>query len=142
MTIKALSLWQPWATFIALGIKGYETRSWSTGHRGPLAIHASAAKMNAEVVEWVKDLADRTLYEYGISIPTKPEDYPLGMVLCTTRLVACHRVTRGLISEIGEIEFEVGDWTPGRYVWELSDIERLEPPVPARGALGLWEWTP
>jgi len=39
-SIKALTLWQPWASLIALGIKFIETRSWSTKYRGPLAIHA------------------------------------------------------------------------------------------------------
>lgn len=40
-TIKALSLWQPWATAIACGAKRIETRHWSTKYRGPLAIHAA-----------------------------------------------------------------------------------------------------
>lgn len=39
--MKALTLWQPWATLIAIGAKTIETRSWSTNHRGPLAIHAA-----------------------------------------------------------------------------------------------------
>jgi hypothetical protein len=39
--IKVLTLWQPWATLIAEGVKTIETRSWRTNHRGPLAIHAA-----------------------------------------------------------------------------------------------------
>lgn len=39
--IKALTLYQPWATLIAIGAKKIETRSWDTKYRGPLAIHAS-----------------------------------------------------------------------------------------------------
>ncbi len=39
--MKAISLWQPWATFVALGVKTIETRSWKTSYRGPLAIHAA-----------------------------------------------------------------------------------------------------
>lgn len=31
----AISLWQPWATLMAIGAKTIETRSWSTRHRGP-----------------------------------------------------------------------------------------------------------
>lgn len=37
-SIKALSLWQPHAQAIALGIKPYETRGWKTDYRGPLVI--------------------------------------------------------------------------------------------------------
>ncbi len=39
--MKAISLWQPWATLVALGIKQTETRHWATKHRGQLAIHAA-----------------------------------------------------------------------------------------------------
>lgn len=38
--MKALTLHQPWASLIAVGVKRIETRSWSTSYRGPLAIHA------------------------------------------------------------------------------------------------------
>lgn len=38
--MKALTLHQPHATLVALGVKAIETRSWSTPYRGPLAIHA------------------------------------------------------------------------------------------------------
>jgi len=38
MILKALSLWQPWASLMALGVKRIETRSWQTQHRGPLII--------------------------------------------------------------------------------------------------------
>lgn len=40
--MKVLTLWQPWASLVALGVKTIETRSWSTKYRGPLAIHAAA----------------------------------------------------------------------------------------------------
>lgn len=39
--MKAISLWQPWATLISTGDKTWETRSWATTYRGPLAIHAA-----------------------------------------------------------------------------------------------------
>jgi hypothetical protein len=38
--MKAITIIQPWATLIALGEKKFETRSWTTKYRGPLAIHA------------------------------------------------------------------------------------------------------
>ena len=39
--MKAITLWQPWASLIACGAKKYETRSWATRYRGPIAIHAA-----------------------------------------------------------------------------------------------------
>ena len=39
-TIRAITLHQPWASAIALGMKSYETRSWDCDTPGPVAIHA------------------------------------------------------------------------------------------------------
>jgi hypothetical protein len=39
--MKAISLWNPWAYAVPLGLKGVETRSWATNYRGPIAIHAA-----------------------------------------------------------------------------------------------------
>jgi len=39
--MKALSVRQPWAWMIIYGGKNIENRSWNTGYRGPLLIHAS-----------------------------------------------------------------------------------------------------
>ena len=41
--MKALTVRQPWASLIAMGVKRLETRSWSTTYRGPLMIHAGKA---------------------------------------------------------------------------------------------------
>jgi hypothetical protein len=32
--MKALSVWEPWASMIASGVKTIETRSWQTSYRG------------------------------------------------------------------------------------------------------------
>lgn len=39
--MRALTLHQPFAHLVATGAKTVETRSWKTGYRGPLAIHAA-----------------------------------------------------------------------------------------------------
>lgn len=31
-----------------------------------------------------------------------------------------------------------GDYTPGRWAWLLTDVRRLEAPIPVRGAQGVW----
>ena len=40
-TMKAISLWQPWASAVARRAKFNETRHWATSYRGTLAIHAA-----------------------------------------------------------------------------------------------------
>ena len=39
--MKGLTLTQPWASAVALGIKHVETRSWRTEYRGAVLIHAA-----------------------------------------------------------------------------------------------------
>jgi len=54
--MKAITLYQPWATLVALGKKKIETRSWKTDYRGPLAIHV-AKKFTGEqrmLCRWAK----------------------------------------------------------------------------------------
>lgn len=41
--MKALSIKQPWATMLALGIKTIETRTWPTKYRGKFLITASSS---------------------------------------------------------------------------------------------------
>jgi activating signal cointegrator 1 len=38
---KAISLWQPYATLIAIEAKHCETRSWGANYRGLVVIHAA-----------------------------------------------------------------------------------------------------
>ena len=50
MPMKCLTICQPWASAIMEGIKDVENRSWSTKHRGPLAIHAGLS------TKWIRSL--------------------------------------------------------------------------------------
>ena len=39
-----------------------------------------------------------------------------------------------------EKEIILGDWTPGRYAWEMANVKILPEPIPAKGNQGLWNW--
>ncbi len=39
-----------------------------------------------------------------------------------------------------EQELALGDWTPGRYAWELANVKMLPQPIPIKGKQGLWNW--
>ena len=122
--MKALTIQQPWASLIADHRKKIETRSWSTPHRGPIAIHAAMRSLDA-------DLAVLCGYE--------PNDLPRGAVLCIAQLVAIERVEE-VRGDLLEQELLFGNYGDGRYAWFLENVEQFERPIPARGALGLWEW--
>ena len=142
--MKALSVMQPWATLIALGAKHIETRSWHTSHRGQLAIHASG-RMNREALLSLREpLVQEALtagdYREGNGPASNPFALPLGAVIAFVTLVDVRRITPENIPEEPERTF--GDYAPGRFAWFIKDVRRLPEPVPAKGALGLWEWEP
>ena len=58
--MKAISLHQPWASAVAIGIKTHETRSWRTNYLGPLAIHAAKKRCpeNELAFEQILDLTE------------------------------------------------------------------------------------
>jgi len=152
--MKALTLWQPWASLVAEGVKTIETRSWKTSYRGPLAIHASV--MGAAWAFPGSDVAWEALAEvYGLRDGYElwhecaaGEGYqqgyitpPFGSVLATCELLDVVP-TEGFCFSIDDPQPGYGDFTPGRYAWLLGEITRLPEPVPARGKQGLWEWAP
>lgn len=136
--MKILSLWQPWATLIALGEKTIETRSWGTSYRGPIAIHAAAKWAGAATMAHGEPFRS-VLRAHGIH---GPEQLPLGAIVCVTKLVDCIP-TDGLealqaILRGGTYEKQFGDYTPGRRAWILArPAIRLDPPIPYKGTQGL-----
>lgn len=128
--MKALSLWQPWASAIPFGWKRIETRHWSTAYRGPLAIHAAKRWTADEREEW--EIACQT---YGMP-PGQP---PLGAVIAVTLLVDVRRTETLLAEGVSPEEQEWGNFGPGRFGWMLADIVALPRPIPFKGAQGLFE---
>ncbi len=126
--MKALSLWQPWASAMALGFKKIETRSWSTKYRGPLLIHAAK-----KVIQW-PNVHIQAMFE---DIAFQPDDLPLGQIICRVNLIDCKRI---LIHNrpYEEMERALGDYTPGRYMWTTNNLQ-IFPSFPFRGKQGLFD---
>lgn len=139
--MRALTLYQPWASLVAVGAKRVETRSWYTPYRGPLAIHAGRSAEGLPLCR--EEPFCSALAEAGY--PT-PRELPLGAIVATCVLTRCLPVSNGLydtldLDSLSERERAFGDYSPGRYAWLLSDIIRVVP-VPVRGFQGLWHWDP
>ena len=157
--MKALTLYQPWASLIAWGFKTMETRSWrppyafNFGDR--IAIHAAASKpfglepkskgKEQKIETHAKDLWLPLQDTLGI-------DLPLGAVVATARLVEAKMVVQSedengvvLVSYdrnqmfVDSVQTDpYGDFTEGRWLWFLKDIVQVEPPVKVRGFQKLW----
>jgi len=144
--MKAISLWQPWASLVAFGEKRFETRSWSTAYRGPIAIHATKTFPASAVYLCANEPPfHATLAKAGFR---RPDELPRGAVVAVAELVACISTNdlRDLLAEwpkgASRDEEDFGDFSPGRWAWKMENVRRLADPVPAKGARGLWEWTP
>lgn len=154
-TMKALTLWQPWASLWVCGAKEFETRSWETSYRGPIAIHAGLAFNNSFPEEFAK--AAHEALKKAIPSFTYIHELSRGAIIATAELIDCHQIVlhggRGLpstspgwletdrgIYEPTDQELLFGDWTPGRYAWEIIDFKMLSKPIPAKGKQGLWNW--
>ena len=132
--MRTISLWQPWATLIAIGAKQYETRSWNVSFRGEIAIHA-ARTANQLPIAKMKPFCD-VLAAAGF---THPSMLPLGTVLCVATLVDCFR-SEDIRQFLSDQEKAFGDYGPGRYAWQLASVRVLATPIPARGQQGIWDW--
>ena len=148
--VPAITLWQPWASLVAVGAKTSETRSWrppaSLVGEG-LAIHAAARPPRLSECP------------PGVSWPWT-QGLPLGAVVATATLVdafevdtftmvggQCWKGGCGISSDpAGYISREVrvdglGHYAFGRWVRMLADVVALDEPIPARGRQGIWYWS-
>lgn len=168
--MRALTLWQPWASLIAIGAKPWEFRSWRppaalVGRR--LAIHAAARPMKVEeLVAMIAGLRGHPRFERPaligeIALPfllkaleglragpaTKGELFdappalrlPLSAIVCTAKL---GEPRHGLdcAQEMGlPVDRRVEAHAQFNLGWPMLDVRPLAPPLPCRGAQGLWD---
>jgi len=132
--MKAMTLWQPWATLVAIGAKRIETRSWSTNYRGPLAIHAAVSKKGHEAClrEPVRSTLEAFHYRSCAALPT-------GKVIAICELIDI-LPTEDVRDIVENRELAFGDFETGRYAWLLEDVRSLPIAMPATGRQGLWTW--
>ena len=150
--MRALTLHQPWASLIALGHKTTETRSWPApeslvGSR--IAIHAARRRPRRD--EWNDRVAEALA---GM-------DLPLGVIVATARVDGCVRVLSNgfaklsepadpgkvwVVDRFGQEHRDAyrmnsdpyGDYSEGRWIWLLSRVRTVEPPIEARGRRDVW----
>jgi activating signal cointegrator 1 len=133
--MKAISLWQPWASLIAIKAKKVETRSWYTSYRGELLICA-AKTVNSPYRDYYYSLPVIPMISETEPVPF--EDLPRGKAVAKVQLIDCVKMTRKMINETPENEKLVGDWKVGRFAMILDDIQAIEP-FYVKGQQGLFE---
>lgn len=143
--MRAITIWQPWASLLMSGRKMYETRSWGTSFRGPIAIHAAKRPVRQTLDslaagQWKEREVILDCIKRLFPAPGELEQLPVGAIIGTATLARCNLIDWDFLPKLTPMEMALGDFTPGRYAWEFTDIVAVDPPVPASGMRGLWEW--
>ena len=133
----ALSLWQPWATFVVLGVKRYETRGWYTDHLGEIAIASTKTEP-----AWVRRLmATEPFASILRDHDVRFSALPRGCVLARMAIIGAFPTER-LVKKLDEREIALGDYSARRWGYPLVRQQVYEQPIPCKGGQKLWEWTP
>lgn len=144
--MKALTIWQPWASLLIEGAKVHEFRNWQPpksliGQR--IAIHAAK---RIPLVSELRDLHLDIAYEAAdglyqddalaskllLNFFHRPERMPLSAVIGTAIL--------GDLRPATDIFTSRGHDAPELWAWPLTETEKFRRPIPARGAQGFWNW--
>lgn len=141
--MKAITIHQPWASLIAMGLKRFETRGWRTCYRGPLAIHASK---NTDWLDLDKHGPgfDFLMRQYGFISYRDNAMFPIGCVVGHGSLAGCVRsgAFDSLVLYNPSRERAFGDWSAGRFGFEIAGVRRLKTPIPWAGQQQLWTVPP
>lgn len=149
ITMKGLSLWQPWASLMAVGAKRIETRSWSTDYRGLVAIHAAKRFQEMERllvnnIHFYNALWPE--YDLGTIDSDRPRPdlvikaLPLGCFVAVGKLRHCLSTNANLkpIPLRDSDEYHFGDYSENRWMWVFDEVWKLSSPVHAIGQRNLW----
>jgi hypothetical protein len=158
--MKALTIWQPWASLIIAGAKPYEFRSWRPpasiiGQR--IVVHASARKMDMDQVsnlfsllalrdkcETIALRAAETCLIPDKAIPILNRAFNYGLPLACgigTAIVGEPRLGTEIAEEFGVPRANDSDRDEhANWGWPMLDIESWEAPIPMKGKQGLWNW--
>lgn len=151
--MRALTIWQPWASLIIVGAKPFEFRGWDFTVREPsligqrVVIHSGARPvkprevldllrrvgreddMTGLVVDKARELLQR------VNAAHKCRLLPLAAGLGTAVLGRPRNA--GIIFGANVADSDRGAFN---FAWPLSSIEPFAAPIPCRGAQGFWTW--
>ena len=124
-----LSMHQPWASLLVMGIKTVEGRSWYTAHRGRLWIASTAKAPDRDQIKMVEEQY-KSLYGHYVEFP---ENYPSGALL------GCVDVTDCVSQE--EYRKMDGDTTESgsEFVFICENPIELLIKVPVKGKHKIWK---
>jgi ASCH domain len=121
---RVLSVHPQWAWAIIFGGKDVENRSWSTGYRGRVLVHASSRRASADQLAQDRVAICRN---GGLSADALPSAFERSAIIGSIEVVDCVQRSRSM-------------WAyPGNTFWMLREPRALAPPIKSvHGKLGRW----
>lgn len=158
--MKALTIWQPWASLIIAGAKPYEFRGWRAprsliGQR--IVIHAAAKKLDGEEASALWHIlvnrnasADLELAAAETCLIPAKAISVLNQALegqltfsagIGTAIIGEPRLGTEIAEEFGVPRANDSDRDQrANWGWPMLEVEAWETPIPMRGAQGFWNW--
>jgi activating signal cointegrator 1 len=127
--MKAITLWQPWASLWLTTRKVHETRSWATKYRGELIVHAA----KRQITDVEPELEEICLDEFGGHWRM---DLPRGAIIGIVQLKDCQSMLEA--RPIDHDDRICGVWSTDRVAWKRGQFLALARPLPFVGKQGLW----
>lgn len=133
---RVLTIRQPWATLIALGVKTIETRSYPTKYRGPVLIHAGAHRPeHGETVgDWRVWRAEERKYDAVSRVGELwSRLMPLGAVVAIADLadclpiIGCDQPPPGKLDGKWRTFIDLPSGGLRRWYWEDEDPTIIDP---------------
>ena len=152
--MKALTIWEPWASLIAIGAKPYEFRGWEAprwivGQR--IGIHAGARPIRHSEIHdlltrlalpneaWTTGLKPDIAVPFLLQALRHPERLPRSHMLCTA-VVGEPREGWSVAGEFGGVVNDSDRAEHANFAWPMLHVEQLVPPLPMKGLQGFWNW--
>lgn len=143
--MKAISLWQPWASLVALEFKRWETRPQKWNHRGVLAIQAAKTDMGFDQLTGGQNpVAERHIQEaLEMTIDEMRARLPRGSLVATVNVKDCISTntlqpTKPNSRRVSRQERVFGNYRPNRFAIELGDVVLVREPIEWPGSRGFF----
>lgn len=128
--LKAMTLYEPWASLMAIGAKVNETRPSRTNHRGDICIHAALKTVDGikpEVLYAFRNRGEQMTWQFGciVAVVDLWDVQP-------SESFGIKGHAGGLI-ELTDEEYAFGNYTRGRWIYRTRNLRRLKIPIMCKG---------
>jgi len=131
VALPCLTLWQPWALLVVLGIKKIETRNW----RPPSKLIGKTIGIHAAKV-WRPE--QKKLMELEPFRRVEAYAMEFGALIGTVRLTGFRTTEDALKRGVSYEERSLGDYSALRFAWLLEAAQQFDAPIFAGGLQGIF----